>query len=146
MKRAILTMIAVILIGSICIGAYLPAPTIPPNGVAYDVNQAPNAMGVYKCYVNKVLAGEFDVYASSNRVVSLADDGGLTIGTPVVTTDANNVKKYVYPWSYIPTVQGISYHSIRMEDSLAGVNVREIVTDAAIDQPVIIGGCRAFGG
>lgn len=146
MKQIILTLIAVILIGSICIGAYPPAPTIPPNGVAYDISQAPNAMGVFESYTDKEIAGSFDVYASSNRTVTVASNGGLTIGTPAITTDTNDVKKYVYSWSYTPVNKGISYHSIRMEDNLGGVDVRQIVIEANLDQPVIIGGCRAFGG
>ena len=142
MKKITLSIITIIVLASLCIGAYPPAPTIPPDGVAYDIAQAPNAMGVYTGYTGKAKAGTFDVYASSNRIVTVADTGGLTIGTPNVTTDANDVKKYVYPWSYTPIVNGISYHSIKVEDSLGDSDTRQIVIKAIMDVPVGIGGCR----
>jgi hypothetical protein len=142
MKKIILSLVVIVVLGSLCIGAYPPAPTIPPDGVAYDIVQAPNAMGVYTGYTGKARTGFFDVYASSNRTISLVDTGGMVIGIPVITTDVNDVKKYVYSWSFTPVVKGITYHNIKVEDNLGGSDVRQIVIEAKNDVSVVIGGCR----
>jgi len=149
MKTKILLLLV---LTGIALGGYIPIGIVSPDGIDFDPNLAPSpVMGAYPTRVGKIIIGEFDIVASSDRVLTIVTD--LTLTEPAITTDTNDVCKYVYGWSVTPETIGLHYYNIYYSsqlydpedpDTTAEHGERTIVIKANIDQPPIVTGCRAF--
>jgi ABC-type glycerol-3-phosphate transport system substrate-binding protein len=111
----------------------IPAPVVPPDGITYDPNLAPNAMGAYKGRSGVPIIGWVDVYSDDPNTLTISALG-TTFGTPT-----KNGKIVTYPRSFITSSRGIFYDKVTVKDSL-GSDTRDIVYEI-IGNPVITG-CR----
>lgn len=121
-----------------------PAPVVPPDGVSFDPNDMPSpVMGVYEVYVNESISGQIDVVEPEGETVTVASEGGLILIPDSQVALESPAIKYIYNWSYTPSVVGVYAFNVKVRDLSGNEDNRTIVFGVLKkNQPPVITGCR----
>jgi len=133
--------LAVILI-SLSIGSYNPAPIIGPDDeIPFDPNLAPLCIAKFSISVGQTINSyRFEVAHLYDDELLLTAPG-LTIGEVELTSDPNVV---AYPWSFTATGNdiGMNYFEIEAKYRYGSSDKRQLVIKVSGDHKPVIVGCR----
>lgn len=127
------------------IASHLPAPTVIPDGVAFDPNQATyRVIGAFSGYHDNTIIKMLEIVEPDGDAITI-DANGINLSAPLEKNLEDGAKQYIYTWTALLEFPGISFIDVKVTDSKGLFDENScgtIVLECKVNHAPIITGCR----